>query len=141
MPVVAESPVKIKQFDGTVEFAADGSAEFTLAGRASHLGDYTCSGEVQFVPGEDEGSLIGQGVAVFRAANGDQLVANVTWEVEPGGDFRSSKIHFHWADSVEFADGSIFASTGRFVDSRPPGLVVIAIVSVLLGLLYPGFPR
>jgi len=38
---------------------------------------------------------------------------------------------------VEFSDGTIVSSTGRFVEDRPPGLVVIAIIAILIGLLSP----
>jgi len=140
-PAIAESPVKMKKFAGTIHPRADGVAEFSLDGNASHLGEFACQGEVEFVPGDQEGSLLGEGVAVFKAANGDLLVGKVTWDVEPGGDARTSSIAFHWQDAVEFSDGTIVTNTGHFVSSRPPGLVVIAIVDLLLRLLYPSHPR
>jgi hypothetical protein len=77
-------------------------------------------------------------VAVFDTANGDVLVGVVTWEVDPAdGDFATSRVHFSWRDSVEFGDGTIVSSTGRFLHDRPPGLVVIAIIAILIGLLLP----
>jgi hypothetical protein len=135
--VLAESPVKMKNFIGAIDLSAEGPVPFTLEGTASHLGRFTASGEVEFVPGAEEGSLVGAGVVVFEAANGDLLVGNVAWQVEAGGDFRTSSIHFSWADSVEFSDGTIVFNTGRFVEDRPPGLVVIAIIAILIGLLLP----
>lgn len=111
---------------------------FVLNGEASHLGEFTSYGEVQFSPGEEPGSLVGEGVAVFQAANGDLLVGIVSWGVDAGsGGFRTSRIHFSRRDSVQFSDGTVVSSTGRFLDSRPPGLVVLAIISVLIGLLLP----
>jgi hypothetical protein len=134
----AESPVKLKKFVGAIDLSAEGPLPFTLSGTASHLGKFTSYGEVQFGPGEEPGSLVGEGVAVFQAANGDLLVGVVSWAVDPAnGDFATSRIHFSWRDSVTFSDGTIVSNTGRFVDSRPPGLVVLAIIAVLIGLLLP----
>jgi hypothetical protein len=135
--VLAKSPVKLKKFVGAIDVTAGGVTPFTLSGTGSHLGKYTCYGEVEFLPGEEEGSLVGEGVAVFEAANGDLLVGAVSWDVDAGGDFRTSHIHFSWSDFVELSDGTIVPSTGRFVDDRPPGLVVIAIIAILIGLLLP----
>jgi hypothetical protein len=79
-----------------------------------------------------------KGVAVFKAANGDLLIGAVTWEVLAGsGDFRTTHIHFSWRDSMEFSDGTVVFNTGHFVRARPPGLVVVAIISILIGLLTP----
>jgi hypothetical protein len=134
----AKSPVKLKNFVGEIDFSTEGTSPFTLEGTASHLGRYTAYGEVDFLPGEGEGTLVGNGVAVFEAANGDLLVGVVTWEVEAevNGE-RASRIHFSWRDSVEFGNGMTVSNTGRFVKDRPQGLVVIAIIAVLIGLLYP----
>src|SRR5262245_4133907 len=134
----AESPIKLKKWTGTIDFSTDGITPFTLSGTASHLGRFDAYGEVEFVPGLVEGSLVGDGVVVFEAANGDLLVGVVTWNVDPGGgDFLTSSIAFHWRDSVEFSDGTIVDSTGHFAEGRPPGLVVIAIIAVLIALLLP----
>jgi hypothetical protein len=135
----AEAPVKMKHFIGEIDITAEGVTPFTLSGTASHLGRFTAYGEVEFLPGEDPGSLVGMGVVVFEAANGDLLVGEVAWEVAAGGDFRASRIHFSWRDSVQFDDGTVVFNTGRFVDDRPPGLVVIAIISILAAILFPVF--
>jgi len=137
VPVYAKSPVKMNDFAGTIDFNPTGVTRFTLDGTASHLGRFHADGEVEFAPGAEAGTLVGHGAAVFEAANGDLLVADVTWEVEAGGDFRTSAIHFSWRDFVKLADGSVVANTGHFVTNRPPGLVVIAIIAILIGLLVP----
>jgi hypothetical protein len=134
----AKSPVKLKNFVGAIDFSTERTSLFVLEGTASHLGRYTAHGEVDFSPGAEAGTLVGDGVVVFEAANGDLLVGVATWEVdaEVNGE-RASHIHFSWRDSIEFSDGTSAVSTGRFVEERPPGLVVIAIIAVLIGLLYP----
>jgi hypothetical protein len=138
-PVAAESPVKMRKFIGAIDVTAGGITPFTLGGTASHLGQFTAYGEVEFVPGEEPGSLEGMGVVVFEASDGDLLVGNVAWEVDAGDDFRTSRIHFSWRDTVQFHDGTVVANTGRFVDDRPPGLVVIAIIQILAAILFPVF--
>ena len=135
--VYARSAVKLHNWVGEIDFAARGPTPFVIEGNGSHLGKFTARGEVDFVPNGD-GSFIGEGVVVFEAANGDLLVGDVEWDVGAGGgDFRTSQIHFAWRDSVEFSDGTAVSNTGRFVNDRPPGLVVIAIIAILIGMLLP----
>jgi hypothetical protein len=115
---------------------------FTLSGTASHLGTFRSYGEVVFEPGEEPGTFVGRGPVVLEAADGDLLVGIVTWEVSAEDDgFRAAHMHFSWRDEVQFSDTTIVANTGRFVDDRPPGLVVIAIIAVLIALLVPAVQK
>src|SRR5687767_13450119 len=67
-------------------------------------------------------SALQSGAVVFEAADGDLLVGLVNWEVDAGGDERSSELSLSWRDSVQL-NGTIFHSTGRFADpkNRPRG--------------------
>jgi hypothetical protein len=134
IPAYANPAIKLHNWEGTIDTSPDGAASFTLEGTASQLGQFDAYGEIQLVPGEEEGSLLGQGVVVFTAANGDQLVGVTTWDVAPDS---VGQLHFSWRDAIELADGTIVSSTGRFLTDRPQGLVVIAIIAILIGLLLP----
>src|SRR3954464_9072694 len=62
----AQSPVKLQNWQGAIDLASPGAVHpFSLAGTASHLGKFTAHGEVEFVPGEKAGTLVGEGVVVF----------------------------------------------------------------------------
>jgi hypothetical protein len=136
------SPVKLNHWSGIVDLSSAGNTPFELAGTASHLGQFLAYGEVEFLPVGGNGSLVGAGPVVFTAANGDLLVGVVTWDVRPEAEgARATRLHFSWRDAVTFSDGTLVANTGRFVSSRPPGLVVIAIIAILFGLLLPAITK
>ncbi len=120
------SAVKMTKLDGMVDLTTLGPSPYALDGIASHLGKFQASGEVEFGPGEEEGSMIGTGPVVFLSANGDRLVGVATWTVDPLEDsFSVAHVHFGWRDSVQFSDGTVVANTGHFIRARPPGLVVV----------------
>ncbi len=133
--VYAKSPIRLNKWQGTID-ASTRPSSFQLEGTATHLGRFKALGEIEFIEGNEEGTLDGQGIVVFEAANGDLLVGTTAWEVDSDS---VGAIHFSWRDSVEFSDGTVFESTGRFenAEDRPPGLVVIAIIAILIGLLLP----
>ena len=107
---------------GALELSTNGTSNFFLQGKASHLGNYICYGEVEFMPGTVVGTLVGEGVAVIQAANGDMIVGIVIWQVAADGN---GQIAFSWRDSVQFSDRdeTVFFSTGRFIKSRPAGAI------------------
>jgi hypothetical protein len=136
-------PVVTLNGSGPIHFSDDGTASFVLRGNATHVGRYTCIGELQFVAGPTPGSLNASGVAEFIATDGAQLVGIVNYQT--GADGRDH-LGFSWRDSVEFSDGSVVRSTGRFAKNRPAGAdtpiqiqhetrghVVIAIIAILIG--------
>jgi hypothetical protein len=102
----------------------DGVAVLRLTGNASHLGKFACYGEIDFEPGDEEGSVDGAGVVAFRAANGDMLVGVITWQIDANG---MGQARFRWLDAVTFADGTTAESTGRFAERRPQGAVVMTL--------------
>lgn len=99
-------------------------ATFALGGTQQGIGRFTSKGELDFVPGEEEGTLEGTGVIVLTAADGDQLVGVATCLLDIDND--QCNFHFSWRDSVTLRDGTTVSNTGRFLKHRPPGLVVVA---------------
>lgn len=140
-PVMAVPQIVLHNWSGSIDFLED-PAPFMLQGTASHLGRFQATGEVEFLP-NSQGGMDGTGVIVFVAANGDRLVGLVDWDVAAGGDVRRSELNFSWRDDVTFSDGRVVTSTGRFADAagRPRGLVVIAIIAILIGLLVPAVQK
>ncbi len=132
-------PIVLKQWKGEIENLPNGLSRFSMRGIASHLGRFHAIGEF-VTPTNPNEAFEATGVAAFRAANGDLLVGTVGIEADAE---QLGNLTFHWRDSVQFSDGTIVDSSGRFANAedRPPGLVVIAIIAILIGLLVPAVQK
>jgi len=136
--------------NGSVSISDDGIANLLMVGSAPGIGDYLCFAEFELTPNAD-GTLTGEGVAVFLASHGDRLVGVASCTLDAG---TLDHIAFSWRDSVEFLDGWQVSTSGRFIDNRPPGAesamtqkpaptpppppnsphpVIIAIIAILIG--------
>ena len=134
----AKSAVKLTKLDGQIDFSEPGPQPFVLEGIASHLGQFTAYGEATFEPGPTPGTMLGSGIVVFTASNGDQLVGDITWTLD--GSVNRGDFHTKWSDSVQFDDGTVVSTTGRFVKDKPPGALVgvemiFVTTFVVLGLI------
>ena len=118
---LAQSAVKVTAGRGAIQLSLCGASPFVLEGTASHLGRFTAQGELDIVTGQQPGSLVGEGVVIFTAANGDLLAGVATFDLRENG---LGHVQFSWRDAVQFADGTAVATTGRFVDHRPADAVV-----------------
>jgi hypothetical protein len=135
-PAFAAPPATLRTCTGAIDISTRRPAPFVFEGSNAQLGKFAAYGEVQFAAGPKRGSLVGQGVIAFKTGRGNMVVGDVTWDVAPGGDFRPSEMRISWRDSIELSDGTVVVNTGD-VDEQPQGLVVIAIIAILIGLLLP----
>jgi hypothetical protein len=120
--VLADNP----KASGQINFsdATMTQATLTLGGTETHIGRYTSYAELDFVASDEEGTLNGSGVVVLTAANGDLLVGAATSQLEISSGH--ADFHFSWRDSVTLRNGTTVSNTGKFLEHRPPGLVVVA---------------
>ena len=68
--------------NGTANFVS--ATEFTGSGQATHLGRYTEAGTVSFSPTADPDVLHVEGTVTYTAANGDELDATISGELDQG---------------------------------------------------------
>ncbi|HMP03202.1 MAG TPA: hypothetical protein PKD86_05585 [Gemmatales bacterium] len=99
--------------------ATPGFMSFFGSGHLTLMGAVAVRAEFQFVPGNVPGTLQGVGIAAIVAANGDVLVSNVRWVIDPSGQ---GKLEFRWPGVITFQDGTVVASTGRFTSLPFGGL-------------------
>jgi hypothetical protein len=104
---------KIEFIEGTLQ------ANFKLKGAEEQVGKFNAEGQLDFVPGQQEGTLDGTGVVVFHAKGG-RLVGEVTASLDANNE--ASQFQFSWRDSITLRNGKTVANTGRFVNQRPTGL-------------------
>jgi hypothetical protein len=105
---------------GVLQFdPGNGLATFEGSGHLTLTGKVAVYDEFLFAPGDPPGSLTGTGVMTFVAANGDVLVSNVPWHIDPEGE---GKLEFRWPGEVALRDGTTVGSTGRFVELAFKGL-------------------
>lgn len=120
----AEQPILTIRAEGTLVIDENGFGLSRLSGTAPAMGKFACYSELVFTPSEQEDSLEGIGFAVFTAANGDLIAALVEWQISADG---TNDALVHWRNEVTFSDGRNVATTGRFVNKRPPGPIYIKI--------------
>ncbi len=121
---VADQPILTIKAQGTFVIDDEGFAVAHLRGTAPGMGKFVSFGEIAFVSGEQDGSLDGAGMMAFTAANGDIVAAFVEWQISADG---TNTVLVHWRDAVTYSDGTTVATTGRFVERRPPGPIYIKI--------------
>lgn len=97
---------------GELRFDPDepGFAVLTAKGHLTLMGRVEVYGEFLFAPGSEPGFVEGAGVAVIVAANGDLVVSDVLWLVDPDG---RGELEFRWPDQITLSDDGVVHSTGR----------------------------
>ena len=68
--------------------------------------------------------------------SGDMTIESVAAKIRIEDNSGNIRVRDAGGD-VWISDGTVVQNTGRFIEDRPPGLVVIAIIAILIGLLLP----
>ena len=84
---------------GRIKFTDEnqGEATFKFDGFEEQVGRFTAQGELDFIPGKEEGTFDGTGVVILNACGG-RLVGVVTSQFN--SDTNECDFHFSWRDSV-----------------------------------------
>ena len=98
----AEAESRAHSATGTAQFVSP--TDYVGSGHATHLGRYTETGHVSFSPTSDPAVLHVDASAIYTAANGDELHANIAGTLNTKTGVISA--------SITYAGG-----TGRFVSA------------------------
>ncbi len=121
--VAARRPPPRPKHSGRIVFIDDNreQAIYKFEGFEEQVGRFTARGELDFVPGDEEGSLEGTGVVIVTSGC-DRLVGVATVHLDANGE---SSFRLSWRDSITLRNGRTLYNTGRFREQRPTGLIVI----------------
>lgn len=107
---------------GTAQFVSP--TDFVGAGHATHLGHYTEVGSANFSPTDQPGILRIDGLAIYTAANGDQLYAIISGELNGATGAITATVNY-------------VGGTGRFKETvgsatlggqiRPDGTITVSV--------------
>lgn len=138
LTVHAQTPLVLRDFEGSVQVQVGETVPFTLKGDAPVIGKFNAMGEILFAPGQTAGSLIGLGVIACKTPEGDVLVGQVRWDLSSmNAEHRLVAMQFNWKANVKTSNGTTLSSTGRFAHSRPGDMTAQGIIAILIGLLVP----
>ena len=103
--VAAEERPFYLQGAGQLSVGPTGAGTFQAAGQATHLGQWTNEGTIQFAPGDTENTLIAVGEVTFAAANGDTVHMTIEGVLDLG-------------TGIGLATFTIDGGTGRFAGAE-----------------------
>jgi hypothetical protein len=118
LPVVAQERPFALTGNGVASFITDGAgniigANVTGSGTATHLGQWTVVGTVQFTPDPNNpGRLLSSATTTFTAANGDKLQITLHGSLDPAAGVDMGPIQF-------------VGGTGRFAAASGAGEFVV----------------
>ena len=106
--------------------------EFSGEGTGTQLGKWACFGELVFDEGKLPGEVVGVGIVVFEAADGDLLVGEVATRIGADG---VGQLDLHWVNTAVLSDGTEVETTGRFLNRRFGGAKILTLQQGLTHVL------